>query len=191
MYTHEDVPGGTMYEYRVRAVNGNGEGPWSDTASVSLDVPARAPDAPVLTATVTGPKDILLEWTVPNSNGSPSPATCLRCRTGSPATSRDGNRFRYGPAPKLIITPTMSPATQTQYNHSWLHSRDGVLLPSYRCCYSRYQQWQPQMLVSEETADGVPGPPLPMFRAETTDGTTTQTIRQNHYHVDGAGCADD
>ena len=59
-----------MYAYRVRAVSGKGEGDWSDASTV-VNVIARSPDAPVLTATVTGPKDILLEWTVPGNNGSP------------------------------------------------------------------------------------------------------------------------
>ena len=81
-FVHENVPGGdgVVWEYRVQAVNGKGQGTWtnpdsdavnaSDTTLGRAEVPARAPSAPELTATPIGPTEIRLEWTIPQSNGT-------------------------------------------------------------------------------------------------------------------------
>ena len=68
-WVHKDAEGAKMFEYRVRAVNSSGAGPWSDVSAL-VDVPARAPSAPMLTATAAGSDEILLEWTVPQKNGT-------------------------------------------------------------------------------------------------------------------------
>ena len=67
-YVHTGLSGGTTKHYRIRAVNGNGEGEWSASRSARTD--AGGPDAPVLTLTVTGDNQIDLSWTVPANNGS-------------------------------------------------------------------------------------------------------------------------
>ena len=67
-YTHMNAAGGAIYHYRIRAVNGKGAGNW--TESETATIPARGPDAPVLTATTTGATDILLEWNLPEGNGT-------------------------------------------------------------------------------------------------------------------------
>ena len=72
-WVHEDAEGGNadpdvVWVYRVRAVNSNGEGEWS--AVYLADVPARAPSAPVLTATALSDEEVLLEWNVPSGNGT-------------------------------------------------------------------------------------------------------------------------
>ena len=56
-----------MWEYRVRAVNNSGGGPW---ARAIVGVPARAPSAPDLTATALSSTEILLQWNIPLNNGS-------------------------------------------------------------------------------------------------------------------------
>ncbi len=68
-YVHTDLGGGTTKHYRVRALNGNGAGQWSQARSARTD--AGGPDAPVLTLTVAGDNRIDLGWTVPADNGSP------------------------------------------------------------------------------------------------------------------------
>ena len=68
-FIHMNAEGASMYEYRVRAVNGNGAGEWSSVSSL-VNVPARAPDAPMLSATAVGTDEILLEWTIPQNNGT-------------------------------------------------------------------------------------------------------------------------
>ena len=71
-YRHTDLPGGKRYVYRVRAVNSSGAGPWSTVeANDVTSTDARDPDAPMLTATTVGATEILLEWNMPNSNGTP------------------------------------------------------------------------------------------------------------------------
>ncbi len=68
-YVHTGLPGGVFYVYRVRAVNGIGPSNWSGQASEEME--DRVPDAPKLEATSNGKTEILLEWTVPASNGMP------------------------------------------------------------------------------------------------------------------------
>ena len=70
-FVHKNVEGGVgiSWAYRVRAVNGSGAGDWS-TPKQTLAVPARAPNAPELTATAISDSEILLEWNVPIANGS-------------------------------------------------------------------------------------------------------------------------
>ena len=69
-YTHMNAPGDAIFYYRIRAVSGKGAGNWTENDE-SATVAAREPSAPVLTATATGPNDILLEWNVPQNNGTP------------------------------------------------------------------------------------------------------------------------
>ena len=68
-YIHGELRGGTERNYRIRAVNGNGEGVWSQVRSATTS--AAAPDAPAdLTATANGETQINLAWTAPADNGS-------------------------------------------------------------------------------------------------------------------------
>ncbi len=67
-WTHMQAPGGSTIEYRVRAVNGSGAGEWSE--ELRQVVAARAADAPMLTATAVGDDEILLQWTIPEDNGT-------------------------------------------------------------------------------------------------------------------------
>ena len=60
---------GAMYHYIIRASNSQGAGPWS--TSLSATTRAAAPGTPALTARSGGRTTVILEWTVPNSNGSP------------------------------------------------------------------------------------------------------------------------
>ena len=70
MYTHRNAAGEATYNYRIRAVSGKGAGNWTDN-DVAVTFDAREPSKPELTATATGPNDILLEWNVPQNNGTP------------------------------------------------------------------------------------------------------------------------
>ena len=76
-WTHMQAPGNSVIEYRVRAINGSGAGAWSDNDAgtdgmqpLRVTVAARAPDAPMLTATAEGPDEIMLQWMIPESNGT-------------------------------------------------------------------------------------------------------------------------
>ena len=68
-WTHMQAPGDSAFVYRARAVNGSGAGGWSDW-STAVTVDARAADAPTLTATAVGDDEILLQWTIPENNGT-------------------------------------------------------------------------------------------------------------------------
>ena len=67
-WTHMQAPGGSTIEYRVRAVNGSGAGEWSD--ELQHTVSNRPAAAPMLTATAVGDNEILLQWTIPEDNGT-------------------------------------------------------------------------------------------------------------------------
>ncbi len=69
-WTHIQAPGDTTWVYRVRAVNGSGAGGWSANSD-GVDVAPRIADAPMLTATAVGDDEILLQWTIPEDNGTP------------------------------------------------------------------------------------------------------------------------
>ena len=66
-WEHTGVTPGTLYEYRVRAANSVGDGPWSDTASAqaSAAVPAQITDLAAVAGTT-----IQLSWSAPNDGGS-------------------------------------------------------------------------------------------------------------------------
>ena len=67
-YVHTGLSGGTTKHYRIRAVNGNGDGQWSQAGSARTD--AGGPDAPALTLNVVSDNQIDLSWTEPANNGS-------------------------------------------------------------------------------------------------------------------------
>ncbi len=67
-YVHDGLSGGTTKHYRVRALNNNGDGQWSQSRSARTD--AGGPDAPVLTLSALSDNQIDLGWTVPADNGS-------------------------------------------------------------------------------------------------------------------------
>ena len=67
-YVHDGLSGGTTKYYRIRAINGNGQGQWSTTRSARTD--AGGPDKPELTLSVISDNQIDLSWTTPADNGS-------------------------------------------------------------------------------------------------------------------------
>ena len=62
-FTHSDNIEGVTYQYRVRAHNGAGEGPWSETLTASRTL---APPAPTGLMTEVSGSLIILSWTAPN-----------------------------------------------------------------------------------------------------------------------------
>ncbi len=81
-YARGGLSAGTTKHYRVRALNGNGPGQWSQTRSARTD--PGGPEAPVLTLSVISDTQIDLGWTVPADNGS-------SIRGYRVERSRDGN----------------------------------------------------------------------------------------------------
>ena len=63
-YRHEGAEADVLYEYRVRAYNSAGNGPWSDVASARRITPPRTPGS--VQATLDG-ADIVLTWERPDS----------------------------------------------------------------------------------------------------------------------------
>ena len=68
-YTDEDLEPGKTYYYNLRAVSGEGPGPWTPFLAATAEI--GVPDAPVLTATAASRKAIDLTWTVPDDKGRP------------------------------------------------------------------------------------------------------------------------
>ena len=66
VYKDTGLEDGTMYTYRVRAVNAAGDGPWSNMFSATTAIAART--KPTLEATVDG-QDVTLNWNTPDDNG--------------------------------------------------------------------------------------------------------------------------
>ena len=69
LWTDEDLTAGTTRHYRLRAVNGVGDGAWSAVVRESTDA-AAVPAAPALSAAAEGRTAIRLEWSAPDAGGS-------------------------------------------------------------------------------------------------------------------------
>ena len=68
-WTDDDLAAGTTRYYRLRAVNGVGDGAWSAVVRESTDA-AAVPSAPALSAEAEGRTAIRLEWSAPADGGS-------------------------------------------------------------------------------------------------------------------------
>ena len=67
-YTHSNLPPGSRRSYRVAAINSQGRGAYSNTASATTR--AAVPDAPTnLTATASGQTQVILRWRGPLVDG--------------------------------------------------------------------------------------------------------------------------
>ncbi len=66
-YTHSSLDPSTTKHYRVRAVNGQGVGPWSNVAMATTT--GGTPGRPELNATASGTSMINLAWTPPEGDG--------------------------------------------------------------------------------------------------------------------------
>ena len=65
-WTHSGVTAGTLYEYRVRAANSVGDGPWSNSTSAQANTaPAKITDL-----AATPGATIQLSWSAPSDGGS-------------------------------------------------------------------------------------------------------------------------
>jgi len=65
-HTIPSLNNGTQYKVRVRAVNSQGAGPWSSSAS---GTPSLRPDAPALPSIHPGDRKFSLSWSEPSGNG--------------------------------------------------------------------------------------------------------------------------
>ena len=84
MHTVRNLTNGTSYSFRVRAVNGSGDGTQSDAASAT---PKAVPGAPRDVAATGGNNQVTLTWSSPSSG---SPFTGWEYRLKSGATWRHG-----------------------------------------------------------------------------------------------------
>jgi len=70
-YRHTGLSAGSTRHYRVSAINDDGTGPASDTASATTRAVGRAPGPPTnLDATADGTNAITLDWDAPSDTGS-------------------------------------------------------------------------------------------------------------------------
>ncbi|MCY4421488.1 MAG: fibronectin type III domain-containing protein, partial [Acidimicrobiaceae bacterium] len=66
-YTISSLVNGTSYEVQVRAVNADGDGPWSDSATAT---PRTVPAAPDALAAAPGDEQLEVSWSAPADGGS-------------------------------------------------------------------------------------------------------------------------
>ena len=67
-FDHDNREGDKRYVYQVRAINSAGPSPWSTIGTATTA--SRAPGDITLTATAVGATEILLQWNMPEDNGS-------------------------------------------------------------------------------------------------------------------------
>ncbi len=106
-YSHTGLSAGDTRHYRVRAINSEGNSPWSNTANATTGAAtATFPDAPTeLTATASGQTIIHLSWSAPRTTGG-APISGYRI-----LVSADGIDF---------TTILVSSHTITSYSHTGL-----------------------------------------------------------------------
>ena len=67
-HTLSDLDTGARYYVAVRAVNGAGAGPWSESFPAATE--AEAPGAPTITGVVSGNKAVTVFWAAPDDDGA-------------------------------------------------------------------------------------------------------------------------
>ena len=103
-YTHSNLPPGSTRTYRVAAINSQGTGQYSNTATATTR--AAVPDAPTgLTATASGQTQVNLRWRAPLVDG------------GARITGYRVEVSRTGGSPWTVLA---SRATSTTYTHRGL-----------------------------------------------------------------------
>ena len=103
-YTHSNLPPGSRRSYRVAAINSQGRGAYSNTASATTR--AAVPDAPTnLTATASGRTQVNLRWRAPLVDG------------GARITGYRVEVSLTGGSPWTVLA---SRATSTTYTHRGL-----------------------------------------------------------------------
>ena len=168
MFTHKNIPGDAIFHYRVRAVSARGEGAWfpPDGTDFTLETDPRDPAMPVLTATATGMTNILLEWTVPDTNGKPITGYDLAYQIGD---STDWVAIDLDPAD---TSDDQGPAaTDTLLDHSELASGTKYTYRIRAQPQTGDAGWSTDN-PSATTQTGTPGRPL-MFAADATDTPAT------------------
>ena len=113
---------GTSYEVRIRAVNRNGNGAWSDTVTGTPAGKPVAPAAPTLTA---GDHQLTVVWVTPASNGSAITDYDVEYREGS---SGDWTVHTHG---STATTATITGLTNGQSYQVQVAARNSQ---GYRCC---------------------------------------------------------
>ena len=98
---------GSAYQVRVRAENGNGEGPWSSAATATPAGKPAKPDAPSLTA---GDGSLTVTWTAPSDNGSAITGYKVARCTSTDDCTDDGNWTEDSPD-SVITTHTLTGLT--------------------------------------------------------------------------------
>ena len=138
-YDDAGLDPGTQRHYRLRAVNGMGDGSWSREvdATTPPDVPAR----PRLTASASGDSVIELTWTAPDSRGAPIDGYELQVLSTSGWTG--------------LTSPS---AAATSYTDSGL---DPGATRSYRLRAGNRAGWSEWSETAEaQTTAGAPGTPV-------------------------------
>ncbi len=100
-WTHMQAPGLSRYAYRVRAVNSSGAGAWSTVAG-NVEVAARAPAKPTLTATELGMDEIMLRWNIPEDNGTPITGFAIQQWDPDPDDNADTDDAAWDTANNLL-----------------------------------------------------------------------------------------
>ena len=183
-YSDTGLAGGATYYYIVRARNSEGPGPWSDYASNPTVVPARAPDAPELTATTAGTNTIRLTWTKPNDNGTDiSGYTLERWNTdATPAawsnaiTITGGDQTLYVDVREPLANP-LKPGTTYYYRIMTRSAPVGALSTVVSATTVADAPGRPEMLTA--TADGENAIDL-SWDVPATDGGDAIV----HYHIE-------
>ncbi len=148
-YMHLNLTAGTIWHYRVFAINAIGTSSASNVAYNTTD--ARAPDAPTnLTASASGRTRIDLEWDQPGFDG------------GSTIT---GYRIEYSGDEGSTWTNLVANTgrTTTRYAHTGLHA--GTTRHYRVSAINSVGPGAPSNVDSATTAPNVPGPPLGLSAA--------------------------
>lgn len=158
-YTDTGLSNGVQYYYRVTAVNGIGEGPFSNEVSATPMAPPTPPGAPENLRATAGDATVTLEWSPPTDNGG-SPISRYNVYQGP---TSGGETFRSWVAGDVLTFTDTGLANGQEYFYKVAALNDAGEGPMSN-----------EASATPQSTDTVPGAPQDLA-ANPGDGTVTLT----------------
>lgn len=156
-YTDTGLSNGVQYYYRVTAVNGIGEGPFSNEVSATPLAPPTPPGAPQNLRATAGDATVTLEWSAPTNSGG-SPISRYNVYQG---TTSGGETFRSWVAGDVLTFTDTGLANGKEYFYKVTAVNDAGEGPVSN-----------EASATPQSTDTVPGAPQDLS-ATPGDGTVT------------------
>ena len=116
-YADADVELGKTYWYAIRALSDDGDSEWTQSGFLSMMLDPKAPDAPVVMASVDG-QSITLSWAAPANNGSAITAYVVESTNLASVDENGDGRTEDQRTWSALSRPAGEPTTSTTFTHT-------------------------------------------------------------------------